>query len=455
MRKQEESEMQTNTAKARTPTARELVAARQAQAPTATSVPAPKASTAVAVPDNRSYRERYLDDVAPASIVGRMIKFSKEGTFVTHDDGAEIDEGAEFTVLADETLIGWIKFNGDGEPPSREMGLLYDGFSMPARESLGDLDTAQWELGLDGQPADPWQHHQYLVLQHTGTAELFTFVTSSKTGRRAVGNLLRHFDRACGRPTLTNCRWCASARAGFSTETIGLALSTRPSLSCAEDSHETALPSLTRQLAPSSTTSCQYDFHVGRQRECWQPFPAGCTPCHNIFAHCPTKTAGRFPELITDDPAAIAAFVKKYDVPGRAVYRCVNPLKPGAHRRNIESVGPVERLCVDLDFKDLVVTPEEIDAKLLQLPLEPTEVRNSGGGRHLVYELNEPIDADDDVYFSRAREVLKRLTAALSGVSCPGTSAALLREGRYIQLKRGDPGWSNTVGKRRWVRSRY
>ena len=126
-------------------------------------------------------------------------------------------------------------------------------------------------------------------------------------------------------------------------------------------------------------------------------------------------------------------------MPGRAVYRCVNPLKPGAHRRNIESVGPVERLCVDLDFKDLVATPEEIDAKLLQLPLEPTEVRNSGGGRHLVYELNEPIDADDDVYFSRAREVLKRLTAALSGDPAPAHPAALLREVNTYNSKRGDP----------------
>ena len=75
------------------------------------------------------------------------------------------------------------------------MGLLYDGFVMPARESLGDLDQKHWELGLDGQPADPWQHQMYLVLQHTETLELFTFVTSSKTGRRAVGNLLRHYDR--------------------------------------------------------------------------------------------------------------------------------------------------------------------------------------------------------------------------------------------------------------------
>jgi hypothetical protein len=34
-----------------------------------------------------------------------------------------------------------------------------------------------------------------LVLQNTKTQELFTFVTSSKTGRRAVGNLLKHYDR--------------------------------------------------------------------------------------------------------------------------------------------------------------------------------------------------------------------------------------------------------------------
>ena len=48
---------------------------------------------------------------------------------------------------------------------------------------------------MDGRPADPWQHHMYLVLQQADTRELFTFVTSSMTGRRAVGNLLRHYDR--------------------------------------------------------------------------------------------------------------------------------------------------------------------------------------------------------------------------------------------------------------------
>jgi hypothetical protein len=158
-------------------------------------VPArPPASVPVAKPteDNVS---RYLDEVAPASIVGRMIKFSKDGKFVTPDDESEISEDQDFTALCDETLVGYVKFNGPGEPPDKHMGLLYDGFVMPDRKTLGDLDKSKWELGLDNEPDDPWQHHQYLVLQQADTKELFTFVTSSKTGRRAVGNLLRHYDR--------------------------------------------------------------------------------------------------------------------------------------------------------------------------------------------------------------------------------------------------------------------
>jgi hypothetical protein len=156
----------------------------------------PPTTPAAATPDSRTTAQKYLDEIAPAAIVGRMIKFNKEGRFVTHDDGAPVAEDAEFVVLADQTLIGWVKFSDEeGTPPARVMGLLYDGFTMPPRETLGDLDPATWELGLDKLPSDPWQHHVYTVLQHVGTAELFTFVTSSTTGRRAIGNLLKHFDR--------------------------------------------------------------------------------------------------------------------------------------------------------------------------------------------------------------------------------------------------------------------
>jgi hypothetical protein len=75
------------------------------------------------------------------------------------------------------------------------MGALYDGFVLPPRDSLGDTDQTQWEIGLNGQPADPWVHQVYVVLQRGDTAELFTYIASSITSRRAVGTLLRHYDR--------------------------------------------------------------------------------------------------------------------------------------------------------------------------------------------------------------------------------------------------------------------
>jgi hypothetical protein len=145
--------------------------------------------------DNRTPVQQYLDEVAPAAIVGRMIKFGKDGKFITADDAAAVSDEADFVALADQTLIGWIKFNGQGEPPDRVMGVLYEGFRMPERDTLGDTDASTWEQGLDGRPQDPWQHHVYLVLQRADTGELFTYVTSSITGRRAIGNLLRHYDR--------------------------------------------------------------------------------------------------------------------------------------------------------------------------------------------------------------------------------------------------------------------
>jgi hypothetical protein len=180
------------------PTAAEVLARQKADAEkrrsgNGTAIAAP-AATAVAVPDKRTATAQYLDEIAPASIVGRMIKFSKEGQFTTSDDGEPISDVAEFVVLADQTLIGWLKFNEDA-PPDRAMGLLYDNFIMPPRATLGDTDESKWPIGLSGKPDDPWKHQIYLVLQNTETTELFTFVTSSTTGRRSVGNLLRHYDR--------------------------------------------------------------------------------------------------------------------------------------------------------------------------------------------------------------------------------------------------------------------
>jgi hypothetical protein len=157
----------------------------------------PAAKQAVAMPDDRTSVQQYVDEIAPSSIAGRLIKFSKNGEFVFADTDEVVSSDADFIALCDETLVGWIRFHreDEGVPPDRVMGVLYDGFVMPPRESLDDLNPADWPIGLSGAPEDPWQHQICLVLQTPGTHELFTFATTSKTGRRAIGNLLRHFDR--------------------------------------------------------------------------------------------------------------------------------------------------------------------------------------------------------------------------------------------------------------------
>jgi hypothetical protein len=175
------------------PTSAEVLARQERQAAATRALTTSPQAPLPAVPDNRSALSQYLDEIAPASISGQILKFSgKTGKFVAGD--TPIDESVGFIALVDQTMVGWIKFNDDA-PPERVMGLLYEGFVMPPRESLGDMDPAEWPTGLDRQPADPWQHQMYLVLQHGDTSELYTFVTSSSTGRRAVGNLLRHYKR--------------------------------------------------------------------------------------------------------------------------------------------------------------------------------------------------------------------------------------------------------------------
>src|SRR6266404_3652929 len=124
---------------------------RKFAAETGTAVATTK-TTAVAVADNCSARDQYLNEIAPASIVGRMVRF-KKGKFVLTDDDTEIGEDEDFICLADATMIGWVKFNKDA-PPDRIMGRWHDGFVMPERETLGDLDESKWEPGLDNKPAD-------------------------------------------------------------------------------------------------------------------------------------------------------------------------------------------------------------------------------------------------------------------------------------------------------------
>ena len=147
---------------------------------------------------------------------------------------------------------------------------------------------------------------------------------------------------------------------------------------------------------------------------------------------------GRLYETLSDDPAKLERFARRWDVPGRAVYYAVNPLKPGATSRSLENVERITTLATDLDFKDLAETPEEADAKLKALPIGITEARNSGGGRHLIFNLNEPIEPDSDD-FERACNLMPELARVLGGDPAPTKPHSLLRWPGSHNSKRGEP----------------
>jgi hypothetical protein len=168
---------------------------KDAEQARAARVPVARTAAVPAVPDTRTPQERYLDTIAPAAFPGRLVKFSKDGEFVIAESSEKVPSDKSLVALCGEVLVGWIKFGEEGEPPARAQGLHYGGFIMPPRESLGDLDQSEWPLGLNGQPSDPWQHQICLPLQDRESSEMYTFATTSVSGRRAVGNLLRHYER--------------------------------------------------------------------------------------------------------------------------------------------------------------------------------------------------------------------------------------------------------------------
>jgi hypothetical protein len=153
------------------------------------------------------------------------------------------------------------------------------------------------------------------------------------------------------------------------------------------------------------------------------------------------QKAGPPKQLITDDDAKASAFVERWNVPGRGVFSCPNPLMAGATQRCIETVDFITTIQIDIDFKDLEETPEEVDSGLHRLPLEPTRVRDSGGGgRHVIFDLKDPIPHSDLEYFERACQAWKNLVPVLNADPMCSHPACLFRvKGTTNSKREGEP----------------
>ena len=117
-----------------------------------------------------------------------FVRFTK-GQYLDRD-GEQLAQKTEFICPYEMIQVGWIRFNGKGNLPTRHMSPLFGGFLPPPRTELGDANKSLWEIGPNGEPADPWQMQMVLPLVEPKTGEPYVFATTSVTGRNAVGKLV-------------------------------------------------------------------------------------------------------------------------------------------------------------------------------------------------------------------------------------------------------------------------
>jgi hypothetical protein len=137
-----------------------------------------------------------LDYLAKHTSMGTVLRFSKDGAFILPTQGdTALAEGTELVCHWNQARAGYQRFNGKGEPPDVRIDLIFGG-KPPERSELGDDDASQWPISdMTGRPEDPWREVQMLPLESVETGEVYIFQTMSKTGLRAVSNLLRQASR--------------------------------------------------------------------------------------------------------------------------------------------------------------------------------------------------------------------------------------------------------------------
>jgi hypothetical protein len=145
-----------------------------------------------------NYFTQYGEQASQRNIVGRLLKFSK-GDYLVGEHNAEMPRGTELVANMDELMIGWIKWD-DNKPVEQIMGRLADGYQPVKRKELDAQDESLWEVDDKGQPRDPWQFSNYLIMKTPGEDDpedgLFTFTVSSKGGIGAVGELCKTYGKA-------------------------------------------------------------------------------------------------------------------------------------------------------------------------------------------------------------------------------------------------------------------
>jgi hypothetical protein len=151
-----------------------------------TAAPTPPATT------QRSVFEDYGAAMRQRHWIGRLLKYDK-GDYLAAQEDELIPLGTQLAACMDTLSVGWVIWE-DGRAIEHHMGLVIDRFKAPPRSALGYLDKNLWALDAMGNPRDPAQFTNYLVVRvPEPEGEVFTFATSSRGGLDAIGGLCTRY----------------------------------------------------------------------------------------------------------------------------------------------------------------------------------------------------------------------------------------------------------------------
>jgi len=139
-----------------------------------------------------SYFEKYGQVASGRRFVGDLLKFGKDGVYVAGQENREIKRGTQAVAYMDQLRVGWVCWE-NGHPVDERMGLVAKGFVPPKRSELDRTDQSLWEEFDGGEPRDPWQFSNDLVLFDPQAEQFYTFVTSSRGGLGALGELSKAY----------------------------------------------------------------------------------------------------------------------------------------------------------------------------------------------------------------------------------------------------------------------
>jgi hypothetical protein len=132
----------------------------------------------------------------------------------------------------------------------------------------------------------------------------------------------------------------------------------------------------------------------------------------------------------------VTSFASKWDRPKRGLFFCVGTVKAGARRAKeniVETIG----LHVDIDFKNISESRDDVMRKLAALRYPPSAIVFSGGGLHSYWLFKEAFATQDDV--ERIEAALRQLTDLVAGdPQCCEISRVLRLPGSHNTK---DDGW--------------